>query len=149
MFNYFIPITLLEAEDGITLSAKMPKGAAFAAGAGKTYAEAEKQLRRHLNETLAGMIEDHQDPFLLIQSGEAPKGALILGMKDLFPILVRKYRFAKGWTQKEVGDRMQISQSAYSKYEQYGINPTLENLDRIQLALETDLQHFWNLRVGA
>lgn len=142
MHCYYLPVTQHDAEDGITLTARTPGGRIFASAGGPTRGDAEERLKLFVNETLAGRVEDGLDPFSLLRTGEPSNGALILTEQDLFPIVLRKLRRESGLTQVEMAKRMNGTQSAYSKLEQFGINPTLETIHKVQAALGRPILHY-------
>ena len=142
MSSYYLPVTKHEAEDGVTLTARTPGGRIFASAGGETYAKAVESLKLLVNETLAGRVEDGYDPFTLLRHGEPSPEDVIFHDTDLFPVILRRLRRSKGLTQEQVARRMNITQSAYSKLEQFGINPKLDTLRRLKDALASDFFQF-------
>lgn len=65
--------------------------------------------------------------------------ALVTAERDMLGELVQA-RKKHGLTQKEVAERMGVSQSAVSQIERYDANPTLATLRRYALAVEVRLQ---------
>lgn len=51
---------------------------------------------------------------------------------------IREARLKKGWTQKQLGDKCNMADSAIRRYESDRGNPTIETLKRIAAALEVD-----------
>ena len=51
---------------------------------------------------------------------------------------IRQLREKKGWSQMEVAHRMDISQSAYNKWEAGQAKPTMENLQKLAEIFEVD-----------
>ena len=51
---------------------------------------------------------------------------------------IREARLKKGWTQKQLGDKCNMADSAIRRYESDRGNPTIETLKRIANALEVD-----------
>lgn len=51
---------------------------------------------------------------------------------------IREARLKKGWTQKQLGDKCNMADSAIRRYESDRGNPTIETLKRIAKALEVD-----------
>lgn len=51
---------------------------------------------------------------------------------------IREARLKKGWTQKQLGDKCNMADSAIRRYESDRGNPTIETLKRIATALEVD-----------
>jgi DNA-binding XRE family transcriptional regulator len=142
MHCYHLPVTQHVGEDGITLTARTPGGRIFASAGGPTREDAEDRLKLFINETLAGRVEDGLDPFSMLRLGEPSKGDLTLTEKDLFPIVLRKLRRESGLTQVEMAKRMDQTQSAYSKLEQFGINPSLATIHKVQEALGRPILHY-------
>lgn len=54
--------------------------------------------------------------------------------------LLKRTRKRKGLTQKELGGMLGITESTYSKYEAGKVNPSLEMLDKLAVALNTKLK---------
>ena len=52
---------------------------------------------------------------------------------------IREARTKKGWTQKQLGDKCNMADSAIRRYESDRGNPTIDTLKRIAAALEVDV----------
>ena len=65
--------------------------------------------------------------------------------KKDFKDILKNLRVEKGLLQKEVAEKLDISLSAYSKYEQGISTPTLENLYKIGIFFNVKINTFLNL----
>ncbi|WP_176706376.1 helix-turn-helix domain-containing protein [Paenibacillus hemerocallicola] len=59
---------------------------------------------------------------------------------------IRELRKAKGFTQAELGEKMQISQSYIGEIERGQVNVSLETLEKVTLALELSLFDLFNFK---
>lgn len=62
------------------------------------------------------------------------------GVKERVGEMIRETRKAKGLTQKELGEKLGISESAVSKYESGKENPTAELIQKVADALGVSLE---------
>ncbi|MER7500806.1 helix-turn-helix transcriptional regulator [Nonomuraea pusilla] len=53
---------------------------------------------------------------------------------------VRQVRESRGWSQRELADRADMTQSAVARFEAGGTVPTLPVLERLAKALDVDLE---------
>lgn len=58
---------------------------------------------------------------------------------------IRKIRELKGYSQENLAHRLEMSQSAYAKYEKEGSNITLKRLEQIAQELEVSLTELLSL----
>ena len=72
-------------------------------------------------------------------------GGRNMELKKGFKDVLKNLRIEKGLLQKEVAEKLDISLSAYSKYEQGISTPTLENLYKIGNFFDVKINTFLNL----
>ena len=72
-------------------------------------------------------------------------GGINMELKKGFKDVLKNLRIEKGLLQKEVAEKLDISLSAYSKYEQGISTPTLENLYKIGNFFDVKINTFLNL----
>lgn len=132
---YYLPYNFHEAKDGITLTARDTLGEIITSGAGTTLEEAQEDLKVFATAVMNAMAEKGIDPISILGHGELPEHALPFAPPSLFPVTLRWIRRSKGLTQAEVAALLGIAQPSYAKYEQSGVNPSLDVVYRIEEAL--------------
>lgn len=142
MHCYYLPVTQCDGLGGITLTIPTLGGQIITSAVGPTREVAETRLRSLISQTLAARVEEGLDPFALLVHGKSRSGNLDFDEVDLFPIVLRLYRRERGITQADMANLMGITQAAYSKLEQFGANPTLRTVVRLQQALGKPMIRF-------
>ncbi len=67
-------------------------------------------------------------------------------LKNRVGHLIKQSRIAKGLTQKELGEKLGVSESQVSRYESGTLNMTIEALYKIAEILDLDLSVNFNIR---
>lgn len=79
--------------------------------------------------------------YLMLDKARVKQHALALTrVSNNLMLELVKIREESGLTQKDVAERMGISQSAVSQFEHYDSNPTLQTIVRYALATDADLE---------
>lgn len=67
---------------------------------------------------------------------------------DIYNVIgknIKKYRKAKGWTQRELADKLLLSDSFIGKLESVTRQTiSIDTLEQIANVLETDIRHFFD-----
>ena len=139
MSHYYLPYVRHQAKDGITLTARNAKGKIITSGAGETMEEALEDLKAFVCEVMTGHAENGKNPLSILHYGRLPEDALLLEHASIFPVILRWLRCSMGLTQAEAASRLGIQQPSYAKYEQLGVNPSLELILKIEMALDVSI----------
>jgi len=104
-----------------------------------------EEAKRNAKEALTGYLASVFERDLKIPGPSAVKGKHIYGIEPepevSIPILLRKFRETKRFTQGDVAKVLGISYQAYQRLERPGkSNPTLKTLERLAKVFEKDLR---------
>jgi predicted RNase H-like HicB family nuclease/DNA-binding XRE family transcriptional regulator len=114
----------------------------------QTFADSPDELRTAAQEALEGWLEAHlvdgQVPQRPEDRSEAPVGSELWRV-DVSPKLtaaleIRRARHARGWTQKQLAEKLGVSQQQIGKLENPDENPTLGTIEKVAAALGLELQ---------
>jgi DNA-binding XRE family transcriptional regulator/predicted RNase H-like HicB family nuclease len=98
---------------------------------------------KNAEEALNGYLASHCDRNLNIPLNKKYNGRnyhpIKIDIKIGFAILLREIRMKKGLTQKDVAEKLGISQQAYAKLETPKSNPSLDTLKKISEAFDTEI----------
>jgi DNA-binding XRE family transcriptional regulator len=113
------------------------EGRDFGVGTGSEIELAEAQLRSWIMGVLIASANDAQDGTRDL-SDTKTWPALEFSPEHLFPIALRRQRVLHSLTQKDLAERLGISQQAYAYLESLGSNPRLKTIHRLEQALGVD-----------
>ena len=103
-----------------------------------------EEAKRNAKEALTGYLASVFERDLKIPSPSAAKGKYIYHIEPepevSIPILLRKFRETKKFTQSDIAKLLGISYQAYQRLERPGkSNPTLKTLERLAKVFDKDL----------